>query len=134
MLKELEILNGILSPSYDIYNNVYTVKVENNIESLVLNYKLDENVQINIQGNDNLKEGENIIYLILKKDDLEEVITLYVNKEISKKVIFTDPNIITKAEVKPVIASYVAPLIGGCCFLIILLTFIFLFKKKKNKK
>ena len=110
--------------SKEMYNNV----------SLVLNYKLDENVQIDIQGNDNLKEGENIIYLILKKDDLEEVITLYVNKEISKKVIFTDPNIITKAEVKPVIASYVAPLIGGCCFLIILLTFIFLFKKKKNKK
>ncbi|MEG0977528.1 MAG: hypothetical protein RSF02_03130, partial [Bacilli bacterium] len=63
MLQSLEILNGELSPKYDIYNNIYSVKVEKNITSLEINYVINETDTINIIGNNNFTDGENIVLI-----------------------------------------------------------------------
>ena len=134
MLKDLEILNGKLSPQYDVYNNIYTISIDEDIYSLVFNYELEENAKINIIGNEDFQVGENVVYLEVYNENDKETITLYVNKKEEQKASVIDPNIIEKVEVTPDMPKYIAPLIGGSCFLIILLFFVLLFHKKKNKK
>ena len=65
MLEELKVLNGELSPKYDKYNNVYTVKINNEEKKLDFVFKEDENYQISVYGNNNLKSGENKIIIVL---------------------------------------------------------------------
>ena len=134
MLKDLEILNGKLSPQYDVYNNIYTISIDEDIYSLVLNYELEENAKINIIGNEDFQVGENVVYLEVYNENDKETITLYVNKKEEQKASVIDPNIIEKVEVTPDMPKYIAPLIGGSCFLIILITFCLLFAKRRIKK
>ncbi len=125
MLEELKVLNGIITPKYDIYNDIYTVTVDNDVYALVIDYKATDTVYI--KGNEDLKEGENIVYLEIGK----RIITLIVNKKEEELASFIDPNLKEKVEVEMKMPNYIAPLIGGSCFLIILLTFVLLFKKRK---
>lgn len=134
MLEDLEILNGQMTPKFDKYNDIYTVEIDYNIESLVIDYKLAENTNISIYGNEDLKVGENIIYLELVKDDIKKVYTIYANKKEEVKSSFSEFNSMEKVEVPKKTPQYVAPLIGASCFLIILITFCLLFAKRKKHK
>lgn len=132
MLDKLEIVNGKLSPDYNKYNNTYTVKVENDITSLKINYEASEDIKVEIFGNDNLKEGENKIVISLKKNDNYDYIYLTAIKEEEQTVFnsVTNSNVVEIGNTAPV---YVAPLIGASCFLIILTLYAILFATKKSK-
>ena len=133
MLEDLEILNGIISPEFDIYNNIYSVSILEDVDELVINYKVSDGYVVNIIDNNNLVPGENEVYIQVVKDDEINTYTLLVNKESSEEVINYD-YLLEPLEVEEELPEYVAPLIGGICFFIILCTFLLLFKKKKKHK
>ena len=111
MLKSLEVLNGEMTPKFDTYNSIYTINVSNDIDSLVINYEIDEDSTINILNNENLQVGENIIYLEISNMDSKETYTLYVNKEELEEVTYIDPNLIEKVEVVKKLPNYLQKLL-----------------------
>ena len=133
MLHNLEILNGEMSPAFETNNLTYTVFIEDNINNLEISYDASEDISVNIVGNENLETDENIVYLELTKEGkVESTYTLEVTKEdthVASKTILEPTTDITVKEELP---SYVAPLIGGICFLLILLSFLIIFHKKKR--
>lgn len=132
MLDKLEITNGKLSPEFNKYNDTYTVKVTADVTSLDINYKTENDINIKVYGNDNLKEGENKIVISLNKEDNYEYIYLTAIKETSDTV-FSGFSDVTSLEVGNTSPVYVTPLIGASCFLIILTLYAILFATKKGK-
>ena len=131
MLNDLKIINGVLSPKFDIYNNIYSVNIDENVDKLVIEYDVDSDYIVNIIDNESLVPGNNEVYLKVIKDNEINTYTLLVYKEETDTVVNYD-YLLEPLEVKEELPSYVAPLIIGCCFFVILLVFILLFKKKKH--
>lgn len=131
MLNDLKIINGVLSPEFDIYNNIYSVNIDENVDKLVIEYDVDSDYIVNIIDNESLVPGNNEVYLQVIKDNEINTYTLLVYKEETDTVVNYD-YLLEPLEVKEELPSYVAPLIIGCCFFVILLVFILLFKKKKH--
>ncbi len=134
MLESLKILNGQMSPKFDKYTNVYTVSVATDITKLALDFSSSKGYTVEILGNEDLQEGENIVSIVLANGEEQNTYMIYVNKEESKEALGVATNYGEALEVKKEVPNYVAPLLGGTCFLIILLTFVILFHKKKQKK
>ena len=134
MLKKLTILNGELSIKFNSLNTRYTVNMTTNEEELKLEYEIDEKDNISIYNNH------------LENDKTEVVITVYNDEEsmsyylevykMQEKLVEKEEDYFASLEVKTDTYNkeYVAPLIAGICFLIILFLFTVLFKKRKNAK
>ena len=131
MLLDLEILNGELSPAFDIYNDIYSVTINEDIDSLVMDYEVEEGYVVNVIDNNDLDAGENEVYLQVIKDEEINTYTLLVYKESSEPV-FNYEYMPEPVEVVEEMPEYIPPLIGGCCLLFILITFLLLFKRRKN--
>ena len=86
-LSELSITGYTLSPEFD--KEVYEYKLDiadTSITSLNVNAKSDEeNAVIDISGNDELKLGENIITILVKSEDGENVVTYQIVVNITEK-------------------------------------------------
>ncbi|MBE6140412.1 MAG: cadherin-like beta sandwich domain-containing protein [Firmicutes bacterium] len=132
MLQSLEVLNGSLSPKFDCLNNIYTVKVNNDVNYLKIEYKVEENVLVNIIGNNYLKEGENKVLIEVSNNESLETYTLIVTKEESITASFIEPNM-EVVEIKKEMPEYTAQLISIVCFVLILIIFKILFLRKKRK-
>lgn len=134
MLKKLTILNGELSIKFNSLNTRYTVNMTTNEEELKLEYEIDEKDNISIYNNH------------LENDKTEVVITVYNDEEsmsyylevykMQEELVEKEEDYFASLEVKTdtYTKEYVAPLIAGICFLIILFLFTVLFKKRKNAK
>lgn len=133
MLEDLNIVNGELTPEFDIYNNIYSVSVAGYVDELVIDYEVTDGYVVNVIDNHDLVPGENEVYIQVVKDDEVNTYTLLVNKKSSEAVVNYD-YLLEPLEVEEELPEYVAPLIGGICFFIILCTFLLLFKKKKKHK
>lgn len=132
MLKKLTILNGELSIKFNSLNTRYTVNMTTNEEELKLEYEIDEKDNISIYNNH------------LENDKTEVVITVYNDEEsmsyylevykMQEELVEKEEDYFASLEVKTDTYNkeYVAPLIAGICFLIILFFFTVLFKKKKK--
>ena len=131
MLNDLEIINGDLSPEFDCLNNIYSVTISENVDELVMDYSVTDGYIVNVIDNKDLASGENEVYIQVIKDEEINTYTLLVYKESSEPVFNYDYNLDT-VEVEKELPEYVAPLIGGSCFLIILIVFLLLFKKRKS--
>lgn len=131
MLNDLEIINGELSPEFDCLNNIYSVTISENVDELVMDYSVTDDYIVNVIDNKDLASGENEVYIQVIKDEEINTYTLLVYKESSEPVFNYDYNLDT-VEVEEELPEYVAPLIGGSCFLIILIVFLLLFKKRKS--
>lgn len=131
MLNDLEIINGELSPEFDCLNNIYSVTISENVDELVMDYSVTDGYIVNVIDNKDLASGENEVYIQVIKDEEINTYTLLVYKESSEPVFNYDYNLDT-VEVEEELPEYIAPLIGGSCFLIILIVFLLLFKKRKN--
>ena len=131
MLKDLKILNGELSVKFDPLNTRYTVNMTNSDTKLELEYEIDEDDVISIFGN-SLDGQDDLVVISVYNDDELMSYYLEINFLESKNVnleqdYFASLELNSKQEVP----KYVAPLIAGVCFLIILFFFAILFKKKK---
>ena len=133
MLEDLNIVNGELTPEFDIYNNIYSVSVAGYVDELVIDYKVTDGYVVNVIDNHDLVPGENEVYIQVIKNEEINTYTLLVNKKSSEAVVNYD-YLLEPLEVEEELPEYVAPLIGGICFFIILCTFLLLFKKKKKHK
>ena len=86
MLNDLEILNGELSPEFDIYNDIYSVTIPEDVDELVIDYEVSDGYIVNIVDNKDLAAGENSVYLQVIKDEEINTYTLLVYKESSEPV------------------------------------------------
>ncbi len=132
MLEDLEILNGIITPEFDIYNNIYSVSIAEDVEELVINYKVSDDYVVNIIDNNNLVPGENEVYIQVIKENEINTYTLLVNKEETEQASNLE-YLLEPLEVKEELPTYVAPLIIGSCIFLMLVFFLIIFKKKKVK-
>lgn len=132
MLEDLEILNGIISPEFDIYNNIYSVSILEDVDKLVINYKVSDGYVVNIIDNNNLVPGENEVYIQVIKENEINTYTLLVNKEETEDVADLE-YLLEPLEVKEELPTYVAPLIGGSCLFLIFIFFLIIFRKRKTK-
>ena len=134
MLKDLKILNGELSVKFDPLNTRYTVNMTNSDTKLELEYEIDEDAEISIFGN-SLDGQDDLVVISVYNDDELMSYYLEINFLESKNVnleqdYFASLELNSKQEVP----KYVAPVIAGVCFLIILFFFAILFKKRKCTK
>lgn len=132
VLEDLNIVNGELTPEFDIYNNIYSVSVAGYVDELVIDYEVTDGYVVNVIDNHDLVPGENEVYIQVIKNEEINTYTLLVNKKSSEAVVNYD-YLLEPLEVEEELPEYVAPLIGGICFFIILCTFLLLFKKKHKK-
>jgi len=135
MLTNLEIKNGIMTPKYDIYNDTYTVKIEDDVTELDIYYEtINNEVSVTVTGNENIINDKGI-GVIVSDGKEERIIKLNVIKESSEATIGLK-NYFTSLEVKKeeAMPDYIPSLIGGVCFLVIVITFSCLFHKKKKIK
>lgn len=131
MLKELKILNGELSLEFDSLNTIYTVNLSNDDNMLLLEYKIDENDNISIKGN-NLIEGKNEVVITVYNDKNSTSYYLEVYKDSSTNVVLNTSKEVGINVAKTEMPDYVVPSIAVVCFLTILFLFVLLFKKVKN--
>jgi len=135
MLINLEIKNGVMTPKYDIYNDTYTVTIDNDVTELDIYYEVaSENIKVSTSGNENITSDKGV-GIIVSDGKEEKIIKLNVIKEGSEttsdlKNYFTSLDVRKKEQVP----EHIAPLIGVSCFLIIVITFSILFHKKKKLK
>ena len=81
MLLDLKVLNGNLELKYNQYTYFYTVVVDNDINKLDLEYKLEDHTKIDIIDN-NLDNIENLVYIKVSNDkESEEVNSIIDYKE-----------------------------------------------------
>ena len=134
MLKKLTILNGDLSVKFDPLNTRYTVNMNTNDKKLELEYEVEEGNNVSIFNNHS-EEGRNEIVVTVYND--EEMMSYYLEVfQNTSSIVTNSEDYFASLEVKGKedIPEYVAPTIASICFLIILLSFTFLFKKKKKCK
>ncbi len=133
MLLNLEVLNGVMTIDFDPLIDTYTVDVASDVDSLVLNYELSTDSNLKIINNEDLVEGENIIYLEVSSQKDMNTYTLLVNKE-STQSVFNYENMADSLDVYHEKQPN-SVLIGGGTFLIIILCFIIIFRPRlKHKK
>ena len=136
MLKNLEIKNGTMTPKYDQYIDTYTVTINKDVTELDIYYEaILDSCEVTITGNENITNDKGVGVLISNNED-KRLIKLNVIKEDSNEAAGLK-NYFTALEVnkkKEEISEYVAPIIGGACFLLIIITFSILFHKKKKLK
>ena len=69
-LESLSIEGYEITPTFDKYNNIYTLIIEDDISFLEVNATAEEeDSYIELIGNDNLREGENYIYISLFNEE-----------------------------------------------------------------
>lgn len=131
MLLNLMILNGCMSLEYDELVTTYTVNIDSDITSLVIDYEIGDGVNIEILNNDDLKEGVNYVYIVVSDDTNRETYTLEVYKEYIEEVIAVDEEAV-ELEVSEYASGENGALIGVSCILCILILFLVLFHPFKS--
>ena len=89
-LSKLEIKNQTLSPKFDVETYEYTIGLKEDISSLEIEAVANnENATVEIIGNENLQEGENVITILVTNAETEEVATyqIIVNKNVQKETV-----------------------------------------------
>ena len=82
MLEDLNIVNGELTPEFDIYNNIYSVSVAGYVDELVIDYEVTDGYVVNVIDNHDLVPGENEVYIQVIKNEEINTYTLLVNKNV----------------------------------------------------
>ena len=133
MLEELNILNGKLDLKFDKYNNIYTVEVEESVNSLELEYIASDGYKVSVNNNF-LNNELNYVYLNVYNENETNTYTLIVTKKISETTsLIEDYKKSVMVEEMKVPTYQVAFIISGC-FIVLLITFFLLFHKKKRKR
>ena len=131
-------LNLVLTPLFDSEIFDYTVEVESDLESLELSGIPNVNgATVEISGNENLVEGENLITITVKAEGYDDVVyKITVNKKVAEKETVVEPELISEELVDSdkskiditiiILALIIIPIIVALITIIIL-------KAKKSK-
>ena len=132
-MESLNVLNGIMSPKYDKYNYIYSVSIDSDVNSLDLDYEINENDQVSVYGNMDFEEGENRVVIAVTSLEETNYITLIVNKKKSETVTSELYNeVALEVQDTNYIPSYAPYLIGASCLSLIILIFCIFYVKKRN--
>lgn len=131
MLIDLKITNGTLELKYNEYTYEYTVTVDNDINNLEFSYKLQDDCYVEIRNNE-LSNYENIVYLDVYNIDELITYTFYVYKENSNEANSIE-NFKESLEISlnKDIEEYKVQILSISIFLIIIIIFSLMFKRKK---
>ena len=132
MISDVKILNGELELKFNEYTYDYTVKVDNDIDKLEFDYTINEDVSVDIRNN-YINDENNIVYLDVYNIDKIITYTFYVYKENTNMSLGID-NYKKSLEVTVEDKYYEYKVIGlvSCCFLLIIIVFSILFRRKKK--
>ena len=130
-LKDLKVEGMELTPEFNTDTYSYTVQLTEDKSSLGLTtIATDEKASIEVNGNEDLKDGKNIITIIVKDETGEKTVTyqITVNKTVSnnEKTEATVQNINNSKKKKILI------LVCGVIFIILIIVIIMVIKKKKD--
>lgn len=131
-LSELTIQGLELAPEFktDIYE--YKVELKEDLEKLnITTLTTKANSNIEITGNENLQEGENIITIIVKGENEAETVAyqIIVNKTLEKQEVISNVEQDHQQMIKKIIAISVA---GGAILIIVVAAIIIKVKKSKG--
>lgn len=131
-LSELTIQGLEISPEFktDIYE--YKVELKEDLEKLNITAVATKvNSNIEITGNENLQEGENIITIIVKGENDAETVAyqIIVNKTLEKQEVISNVEQDHQQMIKKIIAISVA---GGVILIIVVVAIIIKVKKSKG--
>lgn len=132
-LSELNVAGYTLTPEFDSSVYEYTLEVNDlNVKSLEISAKANvEDADIEILGNEELKQGENIITILVKSNNNEEVLTYQIVVTIQEAAeVPAEEN-----QIIPGIANNDLYLYGGIGIgvLIVLIIIIVVIAKRRNK-
>ena len=134
MLEDLKILNGSISPDFKSNVYEYEVVVDNTTFSLLINYQISNDKTIVIYGNDNLTEGQNHVLIEICDGKTVETYTLNVFKEETKSAAsYEEFDSIEVPIENTLLKDITTPGIFGIGFLIIIILFCIIFKRKTNE-
>jgi len=130
-LKDLKVEGMELTPEFNTDTYSYTVQLTEDKSSLGLTtIATDEKASIEVNGNEDLKDGENIITIIVKDETGEKTVTyqITVNKTVpnNEKTEATVQNINNSKKKKILILGC------GVIFIILIIVIIMVIKKKKD--
>lgn len=128
MLEYLEILNGSITPQFNTNIFDYDVYVDDTVFFLDLKY--NENIDIVVYGNEYLTEGESRVLIEVFYNNKVYSYNLIVHKPKTETVFKTEQVIENISLKDQIISDIKLPLISSICFVIIVITFTILFRKK----
>lgn len=131
-LKSIDIKNYSLSPSFspDVYS--YKVDVKEATDKLEIDTETtSDNLEVEIAGNENLKQGENIITILVhnKKDDTTSTYQITANVENQETGLISTNKENTKSS-----SNAKEWIIKGVMLAIVVLVILLLIKRHKNNK
>ena len=132
MLKDLKILNGIMDLTFNEYIYEYTISVNEDITKLDIYYESTDNCIVDIQNNDLI--NNNIVTIYVSNDEEINEYTIYVNKDNSTSVNSIEEYTKSLNVIPDGIELYKVQLLAIVLFIIIIIAFCFIFRKKKNNK
>ncbi len=133
MFSFFNIENGILEPEFQNDIESYYVSISEDVDSLDLDFKLEPGTKINVVGNNDLKIGDNYVFIELEKEGMVKTYRFLVNKEETATVFnYEEPVRLEIEENKKEPIDYTPIIILVCIFLIIVI-FKTIFKSNKKQ-
>lgn len=130
IIKNLEITNGVLSPSFDKYNNYYSVEIEEGTSALECNVTYNsEDYELTVLNNEKLEENKLIYMTVVDKDTNEQntyILKTYITEDLET---FDEENNNQSLEIKKTDDTNYAPMVGTICFLLIIFVYYVIFLK-----
>ncbi len=130
VIDKLEILNGELSPNFDIYNTEYSVILEDSEFNIEFNYQVEEGVIVSVNNNHDL-ENDSIVTLTISKNEEKIDYNFHILKNITKNTIAFKESV--NNEENNFMFKYKIYIIPGCCLFLIFIIYKILFHKRKKK-
>ena len=118
-IKSVEVLNGTLSREFESTNNLYSVTLNDDATSLMMNCETESGITINIYNNEYIVGEENkVIYEAVNEEGKKEEYVFYLEKDITTPVFATNYEEDEKEKIIPHLKWYV---ISGIVFINLLL-------------
>lgn len=118
-IKSVEVLNGTLSREFEPTNNIYSVTLNDDATSLMMNCETESGITINIYNNEYIAGEENkVIYEAVDEEGKKEEYVFYLEKDITTPVFATSYEEDEKEKIIPHLKWYV---ISGVVFINLLL-------------
>lgn len=118
-IKSVEVLNGTLSREFEPTNNIYSITLNDDATSLMMNCETESGITINIYNNEYIAGEENkVIYEAVDEEGKKEEYVFYLEKDITTPVFATSYEEEEKEKIIPHLKWYV---ISGVVFINLLL-------------
>ncbi len=118
-IKSVEVLNGTLSREFEPTNNIYSIILNDDATSLMMNCETESDTTINIYNNEYVPGEENkVIYETVNEEGKKEEYVFYLEKDIATPVFATSYEEDEKEKIIPHLKWYV---ISGVVFINLLL-------------